>query len=118
MRFAVTPEQKKFFVRKGYITFDELPTNKEREVAQLINELTDLTPLRIVEKKSLKKFPEVPEPIDDLTDCVLLQSVVHGWVIIFNSAFPRIEEKIDGEFLYTRFTKRYLNPEKHPVVYG
>ena len=118
MRFAISPEQKKFFVRKGYITFDEIPTAKERELAQLISELADIKPIRIAEKKVLDACPAIPTPFDTLTDCALLQSLEHGWAIVFNSAFPKLEEKTDGKFLYILFTKRFLNPERHPVVYG
>lgn len=118
MRFAITPEQKKFFVRKGHIIFDEIPTKKEREMAQLIYELCDLKPLRIAEKKVLDHFPLVPHPINSDTDCACLVSVNHGWAIVYNTGFPQIEENIDGEFVYTVFTKRFLNPEKHPVIYG
>ncbi len=121
MRFAISSEQRKFFLRKGYIAFDEIPTTKEREIAQLISELADLKPLRIAEKKHLKECPKIPIPFDDSTDCALLQSLQHGWAIVFNSAFPKIEAlypNLDGEFVYTLFTKRFLNPERHPVVYS
>ena len=121
MRFAISPEQKKFFVRKGYIAFDEIPTTKEREIAQLISELADIKPLRIAEKKTLDECPKIPMPFDDTTDCALLLSLKYGWAIVFNSAFPKIEalyEEHDGEFIYTLFTKRFLDPEKHPVIYG
>ena len=120
MRFALTPEQKKFFVRRGYIVFEEIPTTKEREIAQLVSELTDLKPLRIAEKRTLPSCPMAPTPFGD-QDCALLQSLKHGWTLIFNHAFPRIEKTFaayDGEFLYIHFTRRFLDPEKYPVIYG
>lgn len=120
MRFALSPDQKKFFVRHGYIAFEDLP-QKEKELAQLVYELSDNKPLRIVQKKVLPIFPEVPTPFDYDTDCALLLSLKYNWGIFFTFGFPKISklyEEHDGEFLYLVFTKRYLDPERHPVVYS
>ena len=120
MRFAVTPEQKKFFVRKGYIFFEALPSDRDREIAQLVYELSDLRPLRIARKEELSELPQIPHPIDVDTDCALILSLVHRWALIYNSGFPKLDDytyDTDGTFSLILFTKRYLDVESHPTLF-
>lgn len=119
MRFTLSPEQKKFFVRKGYIAFDAIP-QKEREIAQLVYELTDKRPLRLAMKKKIAAWPTFPQPFDYEQDCCLLVSCKHGWGLFFTFGFPdilTIYEEVDGEFMCYLFTKRFLDPIKHPIIY-
>ena len=119
MRFALSPEQKKFFVRFGYIAFEELP-QKEKELGQIVYELTDRKPLRIAHRKELESWPAVPSPFEYETDCGVLISKKYGWGVFFTFALPdisKIFEDFDGAFDFLLFTKRYLDQEKHPVVY-
>lgn len=125
MPFAVSSEQRKYFRDHQTITFEEVITpderrllagevrfdqlkvlNRRRQLAQIAFQLTDKKPWRLV------SFGETHEPLRE-EDIGIVIDLETGHLIYFRNETPALPAQRRLMIL----TTRYLNEERHPILY-